>query len=188
MRRKGRRTACCAQVVLIGIVACACPLSPLLYHSCANARSCRRSRALSTRVATFTTRSLGEGDSLAEEVRDPLLPPALSPCEEVALHTQRPACHSLGHGCVSRFRTAACRTQVRLLQKDIRRALKGAETDAVAAEAGRAKAVLEGHGPGGDLRKLLKQPMPALLRMLLGPKVNVVTLQARLAPFLRAAR
>ena len=74
---------------------------------------------------------------------------------------------------------------MRLLQKDIRRALKGAETDAVAAEAARAKAVLEGHGPGGDLRKVLKQPMPALLRMLLGPKVNVVTLQARLAPFLQ---
>ena len=66
---------------------------------------------------------------------------------------------------------------MRLLQTDIRRALKAAEDEDAAAEAGRAKAVLEGHGPGGDLRKLLKQPTPALLRMLLGPKVNVVTLQ-----------
>ena len=66
---------------------------------------------------------------------------------------------------------------MRLLQTDIRRALKAAENEDAAAEAARAKAVLEGHGPGGDLRKLLKQPTPALLRMLLGPKVNVVTLQ-----------
>ena len=66
---------------------------------------------------------------------------------------------------------------MRLLQTDILRALKAAEDEDAAAEAARAKAVLEGHGPGGDLRKLLKQPTPALLRMLLGPKVNVVTLQ-----------
>ena len=67
--------------------------------------------------------------------------------------------------------------QVRLLQTDIRRALRAAEDGDAAAEAAHAKAVLEGHGPGGDLRKLLKQPAPALLRMLLGPKVNVVALQ-----------
>ena len=40
-----------------------------------------------------------------------------------------------------------------------------------------AKAVLEGHGPGGDLRKLLKQPTPALLKLLLGQHCNVMTLQ-----------
>ncbi len=40
-----------------------------------------------------------------------------------------------------------------------------------------AAAVLEGHGPGGDLRKLLPRRPPALLRALLGPSVNVVTLQ-----------
>ena len=37
--------------------------------------------------------------------------------------------------------------------------------------------VLEGHGPGGDLRKLLKQPTPALLKLLLGQHCNVMTLQ-----------
>ena len=69
--------------------------------------------------------------------------------------------------------------QVRLLENDIRRASKAADCEVSATEVGRARAVLEGHGPGGDLRKLLKQTTPALLRMLLGPKINVVTLQAR---------
>ena len=46
--------------------------SPHLLHvSLEPADAC--SRALSARVATFTTRSLGEGDSLAEEVRHKLL-------------------------------------------------------------------------------------------------------------------
>lgn len=37
----------------------------------------------------------------------------------------------------------------------------------------------QGHGPGGDLRKLLKQQLPALLRFLLGPRTNVVATQVR---------
>ena len=49
------------------------------------------SRALSARVATFTTRSLGEGDSLAEEVRH-LSIVALHACapEVCVLVTARP--------------------------------------------------------------------------------------------------
>ena len=35
----------------------------------------------------------------------------------------------------------------------------------------------QGHGPGGDLRKLLKQRLPTLLRLLLGAKTNVVAVQ-----------
>ena len=41
----------------------------------------------------------------------------------------------------------------------------------------RAKGVVEGHGPGGDLRKLCKQKSPALLRLLVGARTNVVTIQ-----------
>lgn len=33
----------------------------------------------------------------------------------------------------------------------------------------------QGHGPGGDLRKLLKQKLPALLSWLLGANISVVT-------------
>ena len=36
---------------------------------------------------------------------------------------------------------------------------------------------MQGHGPGGDLTKLLKQPLPALLRLLVGHSTNVVALQ-----------
>lgn len=35
----------------------------------------------------------------------------------------------------------------------------------------------QGHGPGGDLRKLLKQKLPALLGLLLGSCTNVVAVQ-----------
>ena len=72
---------------------------------------------------------------------------------------------------------ASCALQVHLLQKDIQRAQANAIDDEAAAAVGRAKTVVEGHGAGGDLRKLCKQKTPALLRMLLGSKVNVVTLQ-----------
>ncbi len=67
--------------------------------------------------------------------------------------------------------------QVKLLRQDIQRALKQADDSSALAELKLAKAVLEGHGPGGDLRKLLKQPTPALLKLLLGQHCNVMTLQ-----------
>ena len=72
--------------------------------------------------------------------------------------------------------------QVKLLRSDIARALKAAGDNQTVEELLRAKAVLEGHGPGGDLRKLLKQPTPALLKLLLGNQCNLVTLQARARP------
>jgi hypothetical protein len=70
-----------------------------------------------------------------------------------------------------------CHTQVKLLRSDIARSLKAASDDAAVEQLLRAKAVAEGHGPGGDLRKLLKQPTPALLKLLLGNQCNLVTLQ-----------
>ncbi len=57
--------------------------------------------------------------------------------------------------------------------------MKRAADDNALEELGRAKAVLEGHGPGGDMRKLLKQPTPALLTLLLGQQCNLVTLQVQ---------
>lgn len=67
--------------------------------------------------------------------------------------------------------------QVKLLRQDIQRAIREVDDSSALAELKLAKAVLEGHGPGGDLRKLLKQPMPALLKLLLGQHCNVMTLQ-----------
>ena len=66
---------------------------------------------------------------------------------------------------------------MKLLRQDIQRALKQTDDSSALAELKLAKAVLEGHGPGGDLRKLLKQPTPALLKLLLGQHCNVMTLQ-----------
>ena len=40
--------------------------------------------------------------------------------------------------------------------------------------------ILQGHGPGGDLRKLLKQKQPSLIAWLLGPRTNVIS--ARVSP------
>ncbi|KAK9906837.1 hypothetical protein WJX75_008890 [Coccomyxa subellipsoidea] len=94
-----------------------------------------RCRNLSTRVASYNSRIVGEGESLAEEVK--------------------------------------------LVKSDISRAIKRAADDSTLEELGRAKAVLEGHGPGGDMRKLLKQPTPALLTLLLGQQCNLVTLQRK---------
>ena len=71
----------------------------------------------------------------------------------------------------------AASAQVKLLRQDIQRALRQAEDSHALAELKLAKAVVEGHGPGGDLRKLLKQPTPALLKLLLGQHCNVMTLQ-----------
>lgn len=68
------------------------------------------------------------------------------------------------------------------MKSDISRAIKRAADDSTLEELGRAKAVLEGHGPGGDMRKLLKQPTPALLTLLLGQQCNLVTLQVKHPP------
>jgi hypothetical protein len=75
------------------------------------------------------------------------------------------------------LRKNAYELQVKLLRQDIQRALKQADDSSALADLKLAKAVLEGHGPGGDLRKLLKQPTPALLKLLLGQHCNVTTLQ-----------
>ena len=69
---------------------------------------------------------------------------------------------------------------MKLLRSDIARGIKKAADDEAVEQLLRAKSVLEGHGPGGDLRKLLKQPTPALLKLLLGNQCNLVTLQVRL--------
>ena len=66
---------------------------------------------------------------------------------------------------------------MKLLRQDILRAIKQTDDSSTLSELKLAKAVLEGHGPGGDLLKLLKQPTPALLKLLLGQHCNVMTLQ-----------
>ena len=72
--------------------------------------------------------------------------------------------------------------QVKLLRQDILRAIKQTDDSSTLGELKLAKAVLEGHGPGGDLCKLLKQPTPALLKLLLGQHCNVMTLQVNCMP------
>ena len=71
------------------------------------------------------------------------------------------------------------------MRQDILRAVKQTDDSSTLAELKLAKAVLEGHGPGGDLLKLLKQPTPALLKLLLGQHCNVMTLQVRASPAVR---
>ncbi len=74
-----------------------------------------------------------------------------------------------------------------MLQKAIAKATRAAQDGQVPHEdAGRiqdelwvAQMVLRGHGPGGDLRKLLKQRNPWLLQLLLGAKTNVITVRVR---------
>ena len=74
-----------------------------------------------------------------------------------------------------------------MLQKAIAKATRAAQDgQAPHEDAGRiqdelrvAQMVLRGHGPGGDLRKLLKQRNPWLLQLLLGAKTNVITVRVR---------
>ena len=74
-----------------------------------------------------------------------------------------------------------------MLQKAIDKATRAAQDgQAPHKDAGRiqdelrvAQMVLRGHGPGGDLRKLLKQRNPWLLQLLLGAKTNVITVRVR---------
>lgn len=73
---------------------------------------------------------------------------------------------------------AALRAQVTELRKEIMLALQETSDDNTVEVLHKAKAIVEGHGPGGDLRKLCKQRTPALLSLLVGARTNVVTLQA----------
>lgn len=76
--------------------------------------------------------------------------------------------------------------QIKLLQHAIQ-AAKTAATEAgddLEEEANHAldelktsQMIVKGHGPGGDLRKLLKQKQPSLLAWLLGPRVNVISVR-----------
>lgn len=67
--------------------------------------------------------------------------------------------------------------QIGELNKEIGLALKTSPDEAVTEELKRARAILQGHGPGGDLRKLCKQASPFLLSLMVGRRTNVVTLQ-----------
>ena len=74
--------------------------------------------------------------------------------------------------------------QVKQLQKTVEKALdaaRDAEEDAcgdeVISELKHARAVVHGHGPGGDMRKLIKSRNPKLLTLLLGANTRVVTMQ-----------
>lgn len=70
--------------------------------------------------------------------------------------------------------------QISELRKEIGLALEESSDDAIVDDLHRAKAIIEGHGPGGDLRKLCKRKTPALLSLLVGARTNVVTLQVSL--------
>ena len=65
------------------------------------------------------------------------------------------------------------------LRTEIAIALEEATNDSAIEDLQRAKAIIEGHGPGGDLRKLCKRKTPALLSLLVGARTNVVTLQVK---------
>ena len=74
--------------------------------------------------------------------------------------------------------------QVKQLQKTIEKALEAARdadeeaiADDVISELKHARAVVHGHGPGGDMRKLIKSRNPKLLTLLLGANTRVVTMQ-----------
>lgn len=79
--------------------------------------------------------------------------------------------------------------QIKLLQQAIQAAKEdasdaGEEAEQEASQAleelKTAQMIARGHGPGGDLRKLLKQKQPALLAWLLGPRVNVISIRVSL--------
>lgn len=74
--------------------------------------------------------------------------------------------------------------QVKQLQNTIEKALEAARdadeeaaADDVISELKHARAVVHGHGPGGDMRKLIKSRNPKLLTLLLGANTRVVTMQ-----------
>lgn len=70
--------------------------------------------------------------------------------------------------------------EIKLLQQSIQNARAEAEnagedSNHILDELKTAKMILQGHGPGGDLRKLQKQKQPSLLAWLLGPRTNVIS-------------
>ena len=72
--------------------------------------------------------------------------------------------------------------QIKLLQQSIRQARSdaeqaGDESRYILDELETPQMILQGHGPGGDLRKLLKQQQPSLLAWLLGPRTNVISVR-----------
>ena len=72
--------------------------------------------------------------------------------------------------------------QIKLLQQSIKQAKSEAEhagedSNLILDELKNPKMILQGHGPGGDLRKLLKQKQPSLLSWLLGPRTNVISVR-----------
>lgn len=121
-------------------------------------------------MATYNARIVGEGDSLAEEVRHSHSTSTSFSCKSIH-HSVTVFLPTFG------VLSTCIAWQVKLLKTSISKGLKTATDEATLDELNRAKGVLEGHGPGGDLRKLLKQPTPALLKLLLGQHCNVVTLQ-----------
>ena len=73
-------------------------------------------------------------------------------------------------------------SQIKLLQQSIQQARSDAEQDQedssfILDELKTSQMILRGHGPGGDLRKLLKQKQPSLLAWLLGPRTNVISVR-----------
>ncbi|KAL3148472.1 hypothetical protein ABBQ38_013917 [Trebouxia sp. C0009 RCD-2024] len=72
--------------------------------------------------------------------------------------------------------------EVSLLQKSIQQAKSdaegaGEESRYILDELETPQMIFRGHGPGGDLRKLLKQKQPSLLAWLLGPRTNVISVR-----------
>ncbi len=77
--------------------------------------------------------------------------------------------------------------QIKLLQQSIQNSKNEAEDAGedsiqILDELKTAKMILQGHGPGGDMRKLLKQKQPSLVAWLLGPRTNVISARVRLQP------
>ena len=138
-----------------GVPVIACPISPSILSLLPFYR-----RALSSKVATYNQRVVSEGDSLAQEVR--------------TLHCHALLCR-LEVSVVAVVRSRL--VQITELSKEIDVALQNSTDITVTEELQRARAIVQGHGPGGDLRKLCKQNSPFLLSLLLGKRTNVVTLQ-----------
>lgn len=74
--------------------------------------------------------------------------------------------------------------QIKLLKQSIQQARAdaehaGEESRYILDELETPRMILQGHGPGGDLRKLLKQQQPSLLAWLLGPRTNVISVRVR---------
>ena len=128
-----------------------------------------RSRALSARVATHNLRVVNESDGLAEEVRR--LAGEISKAKAALPAGEWNGKNSGGSGGGGKERRGSDKGE----DEDADGADDNDEPPAAAPLAA-AEAVLRGHGPGGDLRKLLKNGRPpTLLAALCGGRVSVVT-------------